>query len=289
MKSPFIELGLTRELAQVLTGLGYEEPTPIQSQAIPPLLEGRDLLGQAATGTGKTGSVCAADAAADTRGPAQDGASGGAGAGADARTGDPGGRGAAQLRCASSAQWCCRSTAAPSSADRLRRCSAACMSSWRRRAARSTTSAAARSTLARCAIVVLDEADEMLDMGFAEDIERSSTRRRRSGRRRSFSATMPPRIAAIANKHLRDPVRVAIAREEPETANAAPCAPDRLRRAARAQGRRARARARLESPTLALVFAARAPRSMNWPKRCAAAATRSKRCTAACRRISATA
>ena len=37
-----------------LSGLGYEEPTPIQRAAIPPLLEGRDLVGQAATGTGKT-------------------------------------------------------------------------------------------------------------------------------------------------------------------------------------------------------------------------------------------
>ncbi len=54
MKNPFIDLGLSPELAQVLAGLGYEEPTPIQSQSIPPLLAGRDLLGQAATGTGKT-------------------------------------------------------------------------------------------------------------------------------------------------------------------------------------------------------------------------------------------
>ena len=54
MNSPFFDLGLSSELAQVLTGLGYEEPTPIQSQSIPPLLAGRDLLGQAATGTGKT-------------------------------------------------------------------------------------------------------------------------------------------------------------------------------------------------------------------------------------------
>jgi superfamily II DNA/RNA helicase len=52
--SPFTELGLSAELAQVLAELGYEEPTPIQSQSIPPLLAGRDLLGQAATGTGKT-------------------------------------------------------------------------------------------------------------------------------------------------------------------------------------------------------------------------------------------
>ena len=50
----FAGLGLAPELLETLTGLGYEEPTPIQCEAIPPLLEGRDLLGQAATGTGKT-------------------------------------------------------------------------------------------------------------------------------------------------------------------------------------------------------------------------------------------
>src|SRR5688500_2748918 len=50
----FASLGLSDSLLGTLTGLGYEEPTPIQREAIPPLLEGRDLLGQAATGTGKT-------------------------------------------------------------------------------------------------------------------------------------------------------------------------------------------------------------------------------------------
>ena len=54
MKDTFAELGLGPELLAELTALGYEEPTPIQKTAIPPLLEGRDLLGQAATGTGKT-------------------------------------------------------------------------------------------------------------------------------------------------------------------------------------------------------------------------------------------
>ena len=42
------------ELLAALAELGYEEPTPIQSEAIPPLIAGRDLLGNAATGTGKT-------------------------------------------------------------------------------------------------------------------------------------------------------------------------------------------------------------------------------------------
>src|SRR5688572_13089472 len=50
----FAELGLSPALVSVLGELGYEEPTPIQTAAIPPLLAGRDLLGQAATGTGKT-------------------------------------------------------------------------------------------------------------------------------------------------------------------------------------------------------------------------------------------
>src|SRR5579871_736970 len=50
----FTELALRPELLQALSDLGYEEPTPIQREAIPRLLQGRDLVGQAATGTGKT-------------------------------------------------------------------------------------------------------------------------------------------------------------------------------------------------------------------------------------------
>src|SRR3954467_7485762 len=50
----FGSLGLDPKLIATLTELGYEEPTPIQREAIPPMLTGRDLIGQAATGTGKT-------------------------------------------------------------------------------------------------------------------------------------------------------------------------------------------------------------------------------------------
>ena len=56
----FERLGLRPELLAALSALGYEEPTPIQQEAIPPLVEGRDLLGQAATGTGKTTLLAAA-------------------------------------------------------------------------------------------------------------------------------------------------------------------------------------------------------------------------------------
>ncbi|MEK7300855.1 MAG: DEAD/DEAH box helicase, partial [Nitrospirota bacterium] len=52
----FAALGLEGSLLATLDTLGYEEPTPIQRESIPPLLAGRDLLGQAATGTGKTAS-----------------------------------------------------------------------------------------------------------------------------------------------------------------------------------------------------------------------------------------
>ena len=52
--SAFADLGLDPRITATLTTLGYEEPTPIQQAAIPVLLEGRDVLGQAATGTGKT-------------------------------------------------------------------------------------------------------------------------------------------------------------------------------------------------------------------------------------------
>ena len=51
---PFKDLGLAPEIQQVLDELGYEEPTPIQEQAIPELLAGHDVIGQAQTGTGKT-------------------------------------------------------------------------------------------------------------------------------------------------------------------------------------------------------------------------------------------
>ncbi|MFM2071781.1 MAG: hypothetical protein RLZZ623_2044, partial [Actinomycetota bacterium] len=50
----FAQLGLRAELLHGLADLGYEEPTPIQRETIPLMLAGRDLLGQAATGTGKT-------------------------------------------------------------------------------------------------------------------------------------------------------------------------------------------------------------------------------------------
>src|SRR3954465_14614894 len=52
--SDFTSLGLDPALVAAVSALGYEEPTDIQREAIPPLIAGKDVLGQAATGTGKT-------------------------------------------------------------------------------------------------------------------------------------------------------------------------------------------------------------------------------------------
>src|SRR5947207_9874658 len=54
MTTSFADLGLSEPTLQALRDVGYETPSPIQQQAIPALLEGRDVIGQAQTGTGKT-------------------------------------------------------------------------------------------------------------------------------------------------------------------------------------------------------------------------------------------
>src|SRR5919202_3749155 len=53
----FADLALDAPLLETLSDVGYESPSPIQVQAIPPLLEGRDVIGQAQTGTGNTAAV----------------------------------------------------------------------------------------------------------------------------------------------------------------------------------------------------------------------------------------
>ncbi len=106
----------------------------------------------------------------------------------------------------------------------------------------------------RLSVVVLDEADEMLDMGFAEDIDAILEGVPEERQTVLFSATMPARIGAIARRHLRDPVRVRIARER-----AAPGEAPRVRQSAYilARAHKPAALARLldvESPTAAIVF-----------------------------------
>ncbi len=213
----FADLGLRPELLDALTELGYEEPTPIQRESIPPLLAGRDLLGQAATGTGKTAAfalpilerVMDSDRAAPTAlvlVPTRELAMQVSeavhryGRAAGARVlpiygGQPIGRQLDALR-----RGVDVIIATPGRAlDHLK-----------------------RRTLPLQAIqmVVLDEADEMLDMGFAEDIESILQATPENRQTVLFSATMPGRINGIAKRHLTDPVRIEIAKAAADSATA---------------------------------------------------------------------
>ena len=167
----FADLGLRPELLQALTALGYEEPTPIQREAIPPLLAGRDLLGQAATGTGKTAAFALPLLQRLRR-----------------RTSAPAAPTALVLvptrelavQVSEAVHRYGRATRRPGAAG-LRRPARSGGSCGRCRAGVDVVvatpgraldhSAAARCSSSDLRTVVLDEADEMLDMGFAEDIE----------------------------------------------------------------------------------------------------------------------
>jgi ATP-dependent RNA helicase DeaD len=222
----FEDLGLRAELLTALAGLGYEEPTPIQREAVPPLRAGRDLLGQAATGTGKTAAFALPllDRLLPPAG-AGDGDGGGRtaplalvlvptrelavqvseavhryGRGLGARVvpvygGQPIGRQLGALRRGADVV-----VATPGRAvDHLQR---------------------GTLVLDELRTVVLDEADEMLDMGFAEDLDSLLDACPPERQTVLFSATMPPRIAGLAERHLRDPERIEIGRDPGEPGSA---------------------------------------------------------------------
>jgi ATP-dependent RNA helicase DeaD len=208
----FAALGLVDPLLSTLAGLGYEEPTPVQREAIPLVLAGKDLLAQAATGTGKTAAFALPmiQRLVEDKGrrclrglvlvPTRELAMqlseafhkyargtgiqvaplyGGASMGQQVRSL---GRGADIA------------VATPGRAlDHLRR---------------------GTLVLDDIQLLVLDEADEMLDMGFVEDLEAILKATSVSRQAALFSATMPARILSIAKRHLKSPVRVTIAGEK---------------------------------------------------------------------------
>jgi ATP-dependent RNA helicase DeaD len=207
----FAGLGLEPRLLETITALGYEEPTPVQREAIPPLLLGRDLIGQAATGTGKT--------AAFALPLLQRLAAGGHQARPSALILVPTRELAMQVAEAVYRYGRVSDvTVVPvyggqafgQQVRALRRGADVVVATPGR-----ALDHVRRETLqlGGVAVVVLDEADEMLDMGFADDIEALLGQTPAGRQTVLFSATLPPRIAAIADRHLTDPVRVAIARE----------------------------------------------------------------------------
>ncbi len=209
-RAGFKELGLPEQIIGTLHSLGYKKPTPIQAEAIPPLIAGRDLLGQAATGTGKTAAfalpiLAGLDGRPDAGSPTalilvptrelavqvQKATSEYArGSGASVLAvfgGQPIGRQLGPLK-----QGVDIVVATPGRAlDHIRRGSL---------------------KTGQVRVLVLDEADEMLDMGFADELEAILDGMPESRQTMLFSATMPSRIKSIAKRHMNDPVRVTVSR-----------------------------------------------------------------------------
>jgi ATP-dependent RNA helicase DeaD len=248
----FAELGLRDELLRALNGLGYEEPTPIQRETIEPLLAGRDLLGQAATGTGKTAAFALPILQMLTDG--------------DGRS-EP-----VALVLVPTRELAMQVSEAMYKYGRHMQASVVPVYGGQpifrqikalERGVHIVVATPGRAVdlikrgslrLESVRTVVLDEADEMLDMGFAEELEAILAATPVTRQTVLFSATLPPRIDGIARKHLRDPVRIQI-RREATTDDAPPLVSQRAYVVPRAHKAAALGRViDIEAPTAAIVF-----------------------------------
>ncbi|HVS45948.1 MAG TPA: DEAD/DEAH box helicase [Verrucomicrobiae bacterium] len=249
----FGSLGLDAALVAATTALGYEEPTAIQREAIPPLLLGRDVLGQAATGTGKTAAFALPLLERIGRGDGSQRAVRGLvlvptrelamqvaeavhkyGRLLEIRVLPIYGGQSVQQQLRALRRGVDVVVATPGRAlDHLRR---------------------GTLDLSGVEFLVLDEADEMLDMGFADELDAILETLPARKQTALFSATLPPRIRAISKRHLHDPVHVTIANE-----TVVPGKKPRIREVAYVVGRahKVAALARvidMEAPTSAIIF-----------------------------------
>ena len=203
----FSELGLSEGLLQTLDELGYAEPTPIQAQAIPEVLGGHDVIGQAQTGSGKTAAFGL---------PMLEQI-------------DPENEETQAIVLTPTRELCIQVTQALRAyAEHLKGVNVVAVfggAPIRDQQARLRSGAQivvatvgrmmdliSRQSLVLTAAryVVLDEADEMLDLGFIEDVERI-LRLCPSGRQTLlFSATMPGPVAKLAEQYMYDPVTIRV-------------------------------------------------------------------------------
>lgn len=208
MTNDFSSLNLREELVQAITELGYAEPTPIQSAIIPIMLAGTDVIGQAQTGTGKTAAFALpilqsftserhvqALVLAPTRELALQVADSMTvyGKYLDVRVlavygGQPYGPQISRLN---------------RGVDVVVGTPGRLLDLIERNAL----------NIKHVRTLVLDEADEMLNMGFIEDVEKILSETPPERQTALFSATMPPRIRSLANRFMREPQHVNIKRD----------------------------------------------------------------------------
>ncbi len=202
----FADLGLSETTLAALSDVGYESPSPIQVQAIPPLLEGRDVIGQAQTGTGKTAAFGLP--MIEYVDPEDDAVQG--------------------LVLTPTRELCIQVTqairayAARKGVDVVAVFGGAPIRSQQAQlraggqivvgtVGRVLDLIQRRSLLLSDArFVVLDEADEMLDLGFFEDVERILSLTPGSRQTALFSATIPPEVRGLADQYLLDPITVKV-------------------------------------------------------------------------------
>ena len=216
----FAALGLNDVLVAAVAGLGYEEPTPVQRQTIPLMLAGGDLLAEAATGTGKTAAFAlplihrlgddVEPGAAKKRGrprtrgvvlvPTRELAM----QVAEAMHKYARGSGLTVVPVYGGAPMMQQIRALDRGADIVVGTPGRVLDHLRRQSL----------ALDAVAVLVLDEADEMLDMGFAEDLDAILEATPKTRQTALFSATMPPRLRSIAQRHLEKPQRIHVAREK---------------------------------------------------------------------------
>ena len=209
----FASLGLSEPLTKALAASGYTTPTPIQAQAIPPLLAGKDLLGLAETGTGKTAAFalpilqalakitepvaprcCRALILAPTRELA-------------IQIGDSFNTYGAQLKLRHTVVF-----GGVGSRPQIRAMDRGVDILIATPGRLLDLMGTRNVNLSKVQFLVLDEADRMLDMGFIRDVKRIVKEVPKVRQSLLFSATMPQDITSLANEILHHPVRVEIAR-----------------------------------------------------------------------------
>jgi superfamily II DNA/RNA helicase len=206
----FNELGLSPDLLQAITDAGYQNPTPIQQQAIPVVTSGRDVLGCAQTGTGKTASFALPmiDKLAAGRARARMPRS---------LVIEPTRELATQVEAAFEVygKYHKLSTALLIGGERF--------AEQERKLDRGVDVLIAtpgrmldlfergKILLSDVRILVIDEADRMLDMGFIPDVERIVGLLPKNRQTLFFSATMPPEIRRLADAFLNDPAAISVA------------------------------------------------------------------------------